>query len=54
MQAVPDEYDRTVRELMFERRGQPTNRMQTKEELAVISKDIQQLEVSCAHIFFCL
>lgn len=28
----PDEYDRTMRELIFERRGEPTNPLKTKEE----------------------
>ena len=51
MQAVPDEYDKTVCELMFERRGQLTHRMETEEEIAVVrSERLQQEEVSYAHI----
>lgn len=50
MKAVPDEYDRAVCELVFERRGRLTNRMQTEEELAVVqSKKLQQEEVSYAN-----
>uniref|UniRef100_A0A336MYV7 CSON010060 protein n=1 Tax=Culicoides sonorensis TaxID=179676 RepID=A0A336MYV7_CULSO len=29
----PDEYDRTMRELIFERRGEPTNPLKSKEDL---------------------
>ena len=32
MQESADDYDRAVRELAFERRGQPTDRMQTEKE----------------------
>lgn len=50
MQAVPDEYDKTVCELMFERRGQLTNKIPTEEEIPVVrSKKLQQVEVSYAH-----
>jgi hypothetical protein len=32
VQESVDDYDRAVRELVFERRGQPTDRMQTEKE----------------------
>ena len=32
MKESADDYDRAVRELAFERRGQPTDRMQTEKE----------------------
>ena len=41
---MPDEYDKTVCELMFEQRGQLTSRMHTE----VRSKELQQEEVSYA------
>ena len=31
-QEAPDDYDRAVRELVFERRGQPTDRLLTEKE----------------------
>ena len=41
---MPDEYDKTVCELMFEQSGQLTSRMHTE----VRSKELQQEEVSYA------
>lgn len=43
----PDEYDIIVRELGFEMKVLPSNRMKTEEELAKEEQDrLQQLEVS--------
>lgn len=42
----PDEYDRTMRELIFERRGEPTNPLKSKEELERIEREkIRKLEL---------
>ena len=42
-----DDYDRAVRELQFERRGQALDRLKTEEELAVEEKErLEKLEVS--------
>lgn len=42
-----DDYDVTVRELAFEKRGQPTNRMKTEEEVAKEEKEkLEKLEAS--------
>ena len=45
-----DDYDRSVRELQFERRGHAVDRMKTEEELAAEVKErLEKLEVSrCA------
>lgn len=44
-----DDYDRSVRELQFERRGQPLDRMRTEEELAREEKErLEKLEVWCS------
>lgn len=41
-----DDYDRAVRELVYERRGQPTDRMKTEEEIAKEEKmRLEKLEV---------
>ena len=41
-----DDYDRSVRVLQFERRGQPLDRMKTEEELAKEEKErLEALEV---------
>lgn len=41
-----DDYDHSVRELQFERRGKPLNRMKTEEELAREEKErLEKLEV---------
>ena len=42
-----DDYDRTVRELRFERRGQALDRLKTEEGLAAEEKEqLEKLEVS--------
>ena len=42
-----DDYDRTVRELAFEKRGIPTDRLKTDEEAAKEEKErLEKLEVS--------
>jgi len=42
-----DDYDRAVRELQFERRGQALDRLKTEEELAAVEKErLEKLEVS--------
>ena len=47
MQDGPDDYDRVVRELIFEKRSQPLDRIPTEEELlAEENKRLQQLEVN--------
>ena len=47
VQEVPDDYDRVVRELTFERRGQPTDKMKTEmEKEEETSKKLQRLEVN--------
>lgn len=43
----PDDYDRAVRELAFERRGQPTDRMLTdKEAMEAHNTRLKQFTVS--------
>lgn len=42
----PDEYDRTMRELIFERRGEPTNPLKSKEEVERLEKEkVRKLEL---------
>ena len=44
---VADDYDRAVRELVFEKRGQPTDRMKSQEELAREERErLEKLEVN--------
>lgn len=46
MSRSADDYDRSVRELQFERRGQALDRMKTEEELAMEEKErLEKLEV---------
>lgn len=35
----PDAYDTTMREMIFERRGEPTDKLKTKEELAKVERE---------------
>lgn len=42
-----DTYDQSVRELQFERRSQPSDRMKSEEELAKEEKErLEKLEVN--------
>lgn len=42
-----DDYDKTVRQLAYERRGQPTDRLKTEAELAKLEKEkLEKLEVN--------
>ena len=46
MSRAVDDYDRSVRELQFERRGLALDRMKTEDELAVEEKErLEKLEV---------
>lgn len=41
----PDAYDRTMREMIFDRRGEPTDKLKSKEELAKLEKEkLERLE----------
>ena len=45
--SAADDYDRAVRELVFEKRGQPSDRMKSEEEVAREERErLEKLEVS--------
>ena len=45
--SAADDYDRAVRELVFEKRGQPSDRMKSEEEIAREERErLEKLEVS--------
>ncbi len=46
-----DGYDRSVRELQFERRGQALDRLKTEEEIVREEKErLEKLEVRCENV----
>ena len=55
-----DDYDVVVRELAFERRGNPTDRMKSEEEMAREEKErldkleVNPLEIDIEPIYICV
>ena len=50
---VVDDYDRAVRELLFERRGQPADRMKSEIELAREERERLEKHEVCVRLTRC-